>query len=371
MYQLVEGDFDAFFRTPFDCYEQDSRYVSLHRSDLRRLLDTRANPLFASRSDLTHFTVQDNRRCLGRIVAHVHRRSNELHGLKRSYFGFFDCIDDQRVAGLLLEAAEGFGRQLGCEEIAGNFNLTAVQPCGVVTEGFDHGPYTDQIYNPPHIPHLLRAAGYEATFPMSTFEVDVSSIDAADGAGIKASGLLRDPSLSWRQLRPAYFARQMSDILHVLNDGFARNPMFTPLTPQEFLFQAEPLKWIIDDRITPLVYCGNEPVGVILCIPDLNPLLRATRSRFGWNAPYHYARHWLNRRRAVIVFYSVVSAFHNHGLNSLNLQLLGQALRKAGYTQLGVTWIGEQNAASLRQMQKIGARRMHHLHLFHKRLTSG
>ena len=122
----------------------------------------------------------------------------------------------------------------------------------------------------------------------------------------------------------------MSDILHVLDDGFASNPMFTPLTPQEFLFQAAQLKWIIDERITRIVYCGNEPVGVILCIPDLNPLLRATRSRFGWNAPYHYARHWLNRRRAVIVFYSVGRSLHNRGLNSVNFQLLGRALQETG-----------------------------------------
>lgn len=369
MYQLVEGDFDAFFRTPFDCYGSNCLYVSPHRSDLQRLLDTRANPMFAGQCDLAHFTVQDDGKCLGRIAAHLHRRSNEAHGLNRSYFGFFDCIDDPSVANLLLEAAETWGRRRGCEEIAGNFNLTATQQCGVVTAGFEHAPYTDQVYNPPHIPLLLNACGYEASFPMSTFEVDLRAFDPQGIAAVEERHLLGDASLSWRRLRLRDFGSLMSDILRVLNDGFARNPLFTPLTAEEFLFQTQQLKWIIDERITPIVYCRDDPVGVILCIPDLNPLLRATRSRWRWNAPYGYVRYWLNRRRAVIVFYCVVRSFHNRGLNSVNLRLLGQALQKAGYTQLGVTWIADENAASLRQMQKIGARRMHRVHLFSKRLS--
>src|SRR5690606_41405295 len=40
------------------------------------------------------------------------------------------------------------------------------------------------------------------------------------------------------------------------------------------------------------------------------------------------------------------------------------ALRGAGYRQLGITWIAEENGASLRQMEKMGARPLHHLHLF-------
>lgn len=369
MYRLVEGDFDAFFRTPFDCYGPDSLYVSPYRSDLQRLLDTRVNPLFGGQRDLAHFTVQDNGRCLGRIVAHVHRRSNEVHGFRRSYFGFFDCVDDPGVASMLLEAAEAWGRRHECDEIAGNFNLTVTQQCGVVTAGFEHVPYTDQVYNPPHIPLLLKARGYQASFPMSTFEVDVHSFDPQGLADVEERHLLGDASLSRRRLRLRDFASLMSDIRCVLSDGFARNPLFVPLSAEEFLFQTEQLKWVIDDRITPVVYCGDDPVGVILCIPDLNPLLRATRSRFTWDAPYHYARYWLNRRRAVIVFYSVVRSFHNRGLNSTNLRLLGRALHRAGYTHLGITWIADENAASLRQMQKIGARPMHRAHLFSKRLS--
>ena len=45
------------------------------------------------------------------------------------------------------------------------------------------------------------------------------------------------------------------------------------------------------------------------------------------------------------------------------------ALKDGGYRQLGITWIADQNKASLRQMEKIGARRLQRLHLFRKSLA--
>ena len=51
----------------------------------------------------------------------------------------------------------------GLPEIAGNFNLTAMQMVGVVTDGFEHAPYIDMMWSPPHIarlPHFARSTGW-------------------------------------------------------------------------------------------------------------------------------------------------------------------------------------------------------------------
>ena len=42
------------------------------------------------------------------------------------------------------------------------------------------------------------------------------------------------------------------------------------------------------------------------------------------------------------------------------------ALKAAGYAQLGITWIADVNAASLRQMERLGAKPLQRLHLFRK-----
>ena len=51
--------------------------------------------------DFAIFTAHENGAVRGRITAHVHRASNTRFGLKRGYFGYFDCADDERVAAVL------------------------------------------------------------------------------------------------------------------------------------------------------------------------------------------------------------------------------------------------------------------------------
>ncbi|HET9767248.1 MAG TPA: GNAT family protein [Thermoanaerobaculia bacterium] len=337
-------------------------------SDLRRMLDPAKNPLFLHAGSGRFYTAHRGGEVVGRIVAHVHHASNARHGLARSCFGFFDCADDVEAARALLGAAEAFGRSQGCTEIAGNFNLTAMQQIGVVTAGFENAPYTDQVYNPPHVPVLLAACGYAPIFPMRTVELDLLCFDPETLLGGKSRAVLADRSLRWETLRRRDVPRLLRDVRLVLNDGFDRNPMFVPLTDEEFLFQAADMMWIVDPRISALVHGEEGPAGVVVCIPDLNPLLRATGSRLTPLTPLHYLRFRWRRRRAVIIFYSVARARHGQGLNGAMLYRVTRALKEAGYETLGITWIADENAASLRQIEKLGARELHRLHLFRKEL---
>jgi hypothetical protein len=367
--ELREGDLRAFFEAPFRAYGASSLYVSPLQSDLRRFLDERRNPLFARFGARRFYTAHRDGQVTGRIVAHVHRSANERHGLRRSCFGYFDCADDLPSAALLLGAAEAFGRSQGCDEIAGNFNLTAMQQCGVMTGGFENRPYTDQLYNPEHVPALLEACGYERCFPMRTLEVDLARLDPGSLLGARSQGQLSDPALRWETIRARGLDRVLRDVCRVLNDGFDSNPMFVPLTDEEFLFQARDMLWILDPRISALVHAPDGPAGAVVCIPDLNPLLRATRSRLGWSAPFHYLRFRRRRTRAVIIFYSVSRRHQGLGLNGAMLYRVTTALKAAGYRTLGLTWIADVNAASLRQAEKLGGRVHHRLHLFRKALA--
>jgi GNAT superfamily N-acetyltransferase len=366
--QIVEGDFEAFFSVPFTVYPASSPYVSPMKSDLRRFLDRAKNPLFREHGDGTFFTARRGAKTVGRIVAHVHEDSNRIHGFRRGYFGYFDCADDPHAATALLTAAEQWNRDRGMAEVAGNFNLTAMQQMGVVTDGFDALPYTDMQYNPPHIPRLLEANGYKRFFQMLTIEIDLTRLDPETFLGPRERALLDTREVQWVPLRRRTFRKQLGDARRILNEGFAHNPMFVPLTDEEFLFQAQEMMWIVDDRIAMLAYEQGEAAGIIICIPDLNRFIRDTRSRIGAMTVVHYIRHVRNRRRALLVFAGVRPAFQKRGLSGALMYRLLVAMKAAGYESLGITWVSDENAPSLRQVEKMGGRPLHRLHLFRKAL---
>ena len=369
--ELVERDLQGFLAVTARVYSRETPYVAPMRSDVERYLDPKTNPLFHGHGRGTYFTARRDGVPVGRIVAHVHDDSNRRHGLARSGFGWFDCAEDEEVAMRLLEAAEAWGRSAGCDEIAGNFNLTAMQQVGVLVDGFDGQPYTDMQYNPPHIPRFLERAGYRPFFPMSTHELELERFDPATLLGPRQRELLAAPGLTWSPLLRRGFHEQMDEVRAVLNDGFDRNPMFVPLTREEFLFQAGEMMWIIDERISILVRERGRPIGVVVCIPDLNPFLKSIGSRIGLTAPFHFIRHQLRRERAVMLFYSVCREAQNRGLNGAMLHRVTTAMKAAGYRRLGMTWIADVNAASLRQAEKLGAHRLHRLSLFQKSLRAG
>ena len=127
----------------------------------------------------------------------------------------------------------------------------------------------------------------------------------------------------------------MEDARVVLNDGFDRNPMFVPVSAEEYAFQAGEMMWVMDPRLSVVVYHDGKPAGVIVCIPDLNPFVRACRSRLSLTAPWHFLKQRLTGDRAVIIYYSVTPRLQGAGLNGAMLSRLVAAAKTAGYRRLG------------------------------------
>ncbi len=370
--ELREDDVDAFFEVPFIVYGEGSPYVSPLKGDLERALDPARNPLFGSIGGGTRHVLTAHRdgKLAGRIVAHVHGASNVRHKERRCSFGYFDCINDIDVARALLGAAEQFAKQQGCDRLEGSFNLTAMQQMGVVTEGFDAIPYLDMVWNPAYIPQLLSQCGFAPTFPMRTYELDLRRFDPDVLLHGVIAEVARDPTLEWAELRTRDFKGVLEQVRLVLNNGFEHNPMFVPLTSEEILFQAADLSHVMDPRITVLVREAATPVGVILCVPDLNPLFRAMRSKLGLRSIMPFLRfRFGTRTRALVIFASVVQPWQGKGLNGAMMHRMITALKKAGYEQLGITWIGDMNTASIRQTERLGAKQMQRLHLFTKAIV--
>ena len=365
---LQTGNFQAFFDAPFEAYGANTPYVSPLKSDLKRFLDTSQNPLFADPgSDLTYFTAHRDGRVVGRITAHVHGASNQLHGWSRGYFGYFDCADDAEAAAALLKAAEDWVKARSLNRIMGNFNLTAMQQIGVMTDNFDRPPYLDLIYSPPHIAQHLKANGYAPEFPMTTFELPLQTTEPPI-IGPKQQAILDDTEFEFAPITRRTIPQRMEEARLILNASFAKNPMFVPVSAEEFHFQAKDMKWVMDPRISAVLHHKGQPAACIICVPDLNPFLKRIRSRMGLTAPFHFIRHRMFNKRAVLIFSGVMPHLQGQGVNPVVLRRVIMAMQMAGYETLGNTWIADENKASLAQKAKSGSQPLHRLHLFAKEL---
>jgi hypothetical protein len=367
MINVKENDLASFFEVPFKIFEQNNFYVSPFKGDLKRFLSVE-NPLFKDRSDFEFFTAFKNNEPAGRIVVHSHPQSNKKYNSNIAYFGFFECINDDALAAELFKSAEEWARKKGFSEISGNFNLTAMQSMGIMTSGFEHRPYADQVYSQTYYSSLLEKNGYIKSFPMSTFEIDLLKIDVDALLREKQKALLNNPDWEFKKISASLFKKEMPQILNILNRGFANNPLFVPLTLEEFQFQAKDLALFIDDHISYMAYYKGIPVTASLHIPDFTPFLKATKSRFRWNTLIKLLQHKRKRDRALLIFSSVLPEFQNTGIMSVISYLGIKSMRERGYKTIGITWISDENAGSLKIMQMLQGKQLHRLFLYSKSL---
>ena len=366
MLELKKNDFESFFEVPFEIY-RGLPYVSILKMDLKRFLSLE-NPLFRTEKDFAYYTAFKDGKLAGRILTHIHHASNELYHKKQSYYGHFDCIDDVEVAQALLNKAEEFGKSWSCNEVIGNFNLTAMQMIGVLKKSYRDYHYSDQIYAPEYVAQLLEKCGYNSVFPMTVHETILDDLDLNSLMGPKQKEILANPDYQFEKLRRDNFNEIMEAMRLCLNDGFKDNPMFVPLTPEEVYFQAKDLMLVVDKEISVVVRFKGKPVGVIICIPNLNPFLQKTRSRLGLTTLWHFLKFKMTQESAVMIFYSVYREFHSQGLNGAMLWEVTKSLKARGYKKLAGTWIYEENKASLRQAEKMKGQVMQELCLYRKSL---
>ena len=342
-------------------YGEGDPWVSQLDADLRRLVDQARNPYFRHAEGSVLLATDARGRALGRLLAHVDRDYQEHHGERAAFFGLFESTDDPAVAVGLIRAAAAFGEARGCTVLRGPFNLTAAEQIGILVDGFDQAPALDTTYTAPHYPALLEAAGLEAVFPHATYRVDDLSAEPSgppSGTPRVPSGIrIRYPDLSdWDA--------EVERLRRLLNMCLGANEHFVPISGADFAFQIGPLRRVMDPAICPVAEVGGEPAGFIIAVPDLNPILRPFRGRFGPLQILDLLRRRSQIRDATAIVIGVRPDLQGRGVMTAVQTELRAALRRRGYRRLTTTWVADANAASVAVARRMGGRVVHRLALY-------
>ncbi|EBW2353111.1 GNAT family N-acetyltransferase [Salmonella enterica subsp. enterica serovar Enteritidis] len=252
--------------------------------------------------------------------------------------------------------------------MVGPIGLVGSQQIGVVTEGHDRMPYMDMAWSPLWMSRLLEQCGFVRHLGMRTSEVDVGSIDI-DALRLQGNDKLANHDITIEPITGDTLRAEARLIRRLGNEAFACVPYFAPVSQADSDFRLRSLKDVLDPRIAFIARIDGRPAGIVLCIPDLNPLLHDLRGKTGLLAPFIWLKHRLARpKRAVLIFYAVAPRFQGLGLNGLMLSEVARGMRRGGYKTFGITWIEDSNKPSLRQVEKLGGRPLHRLYLYRRDL---
>ncbi|MCH8566827.1 MAG: GNAT family N-acetyltransferase [Balneolales bacterium] len=354
----------TFLKFPYFHYKDDENWIAPLYIQQRDLLDPAKNPYF-NHTDAVYFLAEKNGKPAGRLAAFINHEWIDYNKQNTGFFGFFDCIDDVKMAKLLFSIAKDWLRERGMDSVMGPLNPGWMYEIGMLIEGFEQKPYIMMPWNKPYYQKLVEKQGF--TKAMDLFAYIVSDKDVALDRIERAEKIVRHrlPDLNIRTVNIRDFKNEAETIRQLFNQAWAANWGFSPVGQEEFNHIAKDLKLILDKDFAHIAEINGKPIGFSVALPDMNQAFRHLRD--GKLLPtgifkllYHKRK--INRIRTALM--GVIPEYQGKGVDAL---LHREAIRKGlprGFNESELSWLLESNTDMLRVAEKIGGKKDKTFRLF-------
>ncbi len=273
------ADMRSFVNLPWSLYARESNWVPPLKSEVRRLLDPVRHPFWKfSRREL--YLARRDGRTIGRVAAIVNENYNRFHQEKMGIWGFFECANDRDAAAGLFSAVEGWVRQQGMAFLRGPLNPSTNYEVGMLIEGFEHPPVVMMPYNPPYYLDLVAGCGFVKEKDLFAMLIEKAG-QASERAERMARVIIKKNSVSIRPARFDDYDNEMALIKEIYHASMERNWGFVPMTDEEIDEMGRSLMKIADPDLVIFIYHGDDPAGICVVLPDINPILKRLNGRVG------------------------------------------------------------------------------------------
>jgi len=349
---------DAFIKFPWRIYRNDPAWVPPLIIERKAFLDRKKHP-FYQHGEAALFLARRDGEVVGRIIASDDSNYNSLHQTSVGCFGLFDCINDREVSTALFEAAGDWLRARGRTEVMGPIDYSTNYVCGLLIAGFEHPPMLLTAHNPPYYADLIETAGFSKVKDWYAWWFD-DFPEPAQRLRKIAAGRAGKRSVSIRPINLRDLKGEAVRIRTVYNKAWQKNWGFVPFTEAEAEHLTKEMKPLLVREGVLIAEVGDEPVGFVIGVPDINAALRhidGRLTRFGIPIGLIKLIYYKGKvRTGRLIALGVVEEYRRAGVAELLiLQFMEEAYRRGFSGELSMTL--EDNVLVNRFIEAMGAKR--------------
>jgi GNAT superfamily N-acetyltransferase len=329
-----------------------------------RLIDTNRNP-FYQHADAAFFIAYDGDKPVGRIAAIVNKSHNQLYNDKTGFFGFFECVNNQDAANLLLQTAENWLKSKGMDTIRGPISPSINDEVGVLVDGFNLPAAFMMPYHKPYYSTLIEQFGFRKEKDMLAWELEAEKTLTPKLE--RVTNMIRERGgFSVRSLNMKRFDDDVNLIKELYAKAWEDNWGAVPLTNEEINMLAAELKQIIEPEYVLFAEKqhadgSNETIGFSLTIPDINQAFRAGKQipKGPLNLPTAITN-LMTKKSAItqlrIILLGVTSQYRGRGVDALLYRETLEKAKKNGIKTGEASWVLEDNDAMNRAAEMMNGR---------------
>ena len=347
-------DFKDFFNAAFDIYKDNEYWVSPFWSELRDFFKKKNSFWSHSRSKL--FVAYKKDKPVGRIGAFIDDYYCKEVNKKVGFFGFFECVNDKKIALELLNVAQDWLKSQKSVEMQGPVNGRVDLGSGFVVKGFDSIPYLLGHYSHKYYNDFVENFNMKKSRDLVSYHVDLKK-PISSKLKEKAESC-EEKGIKIRRLSRFKISKEMDWWLEMFMSIFADHWGYTSVSSYEIKnrFGIKELKWIVDTKLFLVAEVNGKPVGFRWTLPDYNVLFRDLNGKLGIKGVLYvlFSRRKINRGRFIIM--GVEKEYRGIGIGTcLNYYNLLE-MKKRGYDSAEYGWIDEGNVASRKAGEKLGGK---------------
>ena len=344
-----------FINLPWKIYAEYPLWVPPLKKDVRRMLEPGRHP-FWEFSERILFLARRGKKTVGRIAGIIDRHHNEFHREQMGIWGFFECADDPEAASALFASVEKWVCQKGMAFVRGPLNPSINYEAGLLVDGFDFPPALMMTYNPPYYPRLIESCGFSKEKDLFSFIID-GKYRLPEWMNRLAERVARKKGVHIRAFRLKDPVPELALVREIFNDCWSDNWGYVPLSDHEIREIGKSMVEIADQDLAFFIYYEDEPVGVCVVLPDINPLLKRFNGSIGLSGLLKY----LLYRREITglrgLLFGVKEKYRQLGFPLLAFRHLFEVVRKKGqYRSLELGWTLEDNDSINSLVEESGAR---------------
>ena len=347
-----------FIQVAVDLYRNDPHWIRPLDKDINEVFDPAKNKAFRSGTVQRWILQDDDGRPTGRIAAFTNQKyKNKGDDVPVGGIGFFECINNQEAADMLLDNARHWLLQQGMQAMDGPINFGERDRWwGMVTQGYQEPLYC-MNYNPPYYKTLFEEYGFRPFYHQVCMGMHPKKL-LQPKIWERHDRIAQIPGFRAEHIRKNKLEKYAADFTEVYNQAWAGHGGLKQLHKEQVVAMFRKMKPVMDERIIWFVYHQDSPVGIFINLPDLNQWFKELNGKFGLLHKLYFL--WLkaskrNKRFTGLVF-GIVPEWQGKGVDAY---LIGEAAKviqsdQVPYTEYEMQWIGDFNPKMINIAENLG-----------------
>jgi hypothetical protein len=347
-----------FLDLPKRLFKKDSNWICPLDDDIEAVFDPQKN-VFFTHGVCSRWILQDRQgSTIGRIAVFINYNKSDTFPQPTGGLGFFDCINDQKAAHFMFDHAQQWLKAKGMRAMDGPINFGENDKFwGLLVTGFKP-PSLGMNYNPPYYETFFNSYGFEKLFDQLTNFLDATK-PMPDRFNKIADWVMKKPDYRFEHFLNSEREKFFRDFQEIYNDAWTVFPNFTPIELETIRESFRQMKPIMDEKIIWFAYYKDEPVAFIVCLPDVNQILRHVNGKMNLlgKLKFLWYKKTLSVDRLRIIIMGCKKRFTNHGIESALIRSLGNiVLPRKTVKGVELAWVGDFNAKMMAIHEATGAK---------------